>query len=41
MTTISEANLEQAAIAWLAALGWQVAHGPDIGPDARGAGVTG
>ena len=33
MTTITEADVEQAALDWLAGLGWQVAHGPDIGPD--------
>ena len=34
MTTITEADVESAALDWLAALGWQVAHGPDIAPDA-------
>ena len=33
MTTITEAEVEQAALFWLSALGWQVAHGPDIAPD--------
>ncbi|MYB49350.1 MAG: type I restriction endonuclease subunit R [Dehalococcoidia bacterium] len=33
MTTITEAEVEQAALAWLAALGWSVEHGPDIAPD--------
>ena len=33
MTTITEADVEQATLDWLAALGWQVAHGPDIGTD--------
>ena len=32
MTTITEADVEQAALDWLAGLGWQVAHGPDIAP---------
>ena len=32
MTTITEADVEQAALDWLAALGWGVAHGPDIAP---------
>ena len=32
MTTITEADVEYAALDWLAALGWQVAHGPDIAP---------
>ena len=36
MTTITEADVEQAAIEWLSALGWQVAHGPDIAPDMLG-----
>ena len=33
MTTITEADVEEAALAWLADLGWMVAHGPDIAPD--------
>ena len=33
MTTLTEADVEQAALDWLVALGWQVAHGPDIAPD--------
>ena len=33
MTTITEADVEVAALDWLSALGWQVAHGPDIAPD--------
>ena len=37
MTTLTEAVVEQAALAWLADLGWGVAHGPDIAPDAHGA----
>ena len=37
MTTITEAVVEEAALAWLAVLGWSVAHGPDIAPDAPGA----
>ena len=37
MTTITEAHVEQAALEWLADLGWRVAHGPDIAPDAPGA----
>ena len=32
MTTLTEADVEQAAQAWLADLGWGVAHGPDIAP---------
>ena len=33
MTTINESVVEEAALEWLAGLGWQVAHGPDIAPD--------
>ena len=33
MTTLTEAEVEQAALAWLGGLGWRVAHGPDIAPD--------
>ena len=33
MTTITETVVEEAALAWLADLGWSVAHGPDIAPD--------
>ena len=34
MTTITEADVEQAALEWLSELGWRVAHGPDIAPGA-------
>ncbi len=37
MSTIVEADVEQAALDWLRGLGWQVAHGPDIAPDTPGA----
>ena len=37
MTTITEADVEQAALDWLAGVGWSVAHGLDIAPDAPGA----
>ena len=37
MTTITEADVEAAALDWLAGLGWQVAHGPDIAPGDSGA----
>ena len=30
--TITEADVEKVALEWLAALGWGVAHGPDIAP---------
>ncbi len=33
MTTLTESDVEQVALDWLANLGWRVAHGPDIGPD--------
>ena len=36
MTTITEADVEDAALEWLDALGWQTVHGPDIGPSAVG-----
>ena len=36
-TTITEADVEEAALAWLHDIGWGVAHGPDIAPDAPGA----
>ena len=32
MTTITEADVEQAALDWLRDIGWGVAHGPDIAP---------
>ena len=37
MTALTEANVEQVALDWLANIGWQVAHGPDIAPDTPGA----
>ena len=37
MTTITEADVEQAGLAWLAGAGWRVAHGPDIAPEAPNA----
>ena len=33
MTTITEADVEQAGLAWLAGIGWRTAHGRDIAPD--------
>ena len=33
MTTLTEADVEEVALKWLANLGWQTAHAPDIGPD--------
>ena len=32
MTTFTESDVEAAALEWLEALGWRVAHGPDIAP---------
>ena len=32
MTTYKEAEVERAALALLADLGWQVAHGPNFAP---------
>ena len=40
-TTLTEADVEQAALDWLSALGWQVAHGPDIAPGTPNAERTG
>ena len=37
MTTFTESTVEDAALAWLESLGWNVAHGPDIAPDTPGA----
>ncbi len=37
MTTITEADVEKAALDWLAGTGWSIAHGPDIAPDAPAA----
>ena len=31
--TFTESTVEEAALAWLESIGWQVAHGPDIAPD--------
>ncbi len=33
MSTLTESIVENAALAWLAGLGYAVLHGPDIGPD--------
>ena len=43
MTTITEADVERAALDWLSGLGWGVAHGPDIAParSARSGTTTG
>ena len=31
-TALTEADVEQTALAWLESLGWTIAHGPDIAP---------
>ena len=36
-STLTESDVEQVALEWLASVGWQVAHGPDIAPDTPGA----
>lgn len=33
MAAFTESIVEAAALAWLEAIGWPVAHGPDIAPD--------
>ena len=33
MTTLTESDVEQVSLEWLASVGWKVAHGPDIAPD--------
>jgi len=37
MSAFTESVVEEAALAWLEAIGWQVAHGPEIAPDMPGA----
>ena len=34
MSPVTESTLEDAALEWIEGLGWDTAHGPDIGPDA-------
>lgn len=34
IAAFTESEVEEAALEWLEALGWQVAHGPEIAPDA-------
>ena len=36
MSTIAEAEVEQAAITWLKELGWSAIYGPDMVPDTDG-----
>ena len=33
MTVLTESVVEDAALAWLESLGWQVLYGPDIAPE--------
>ena len=33
MISLSESTVEDIGLEWLADLGWQVVHGPDIAPD--------
>ena len=35
LTTITEADVEQAGLAWLAGIDWRIAHGPDIASGAE------
>lgn len=37
MAHLTESTVEQAALAWLEAVGWGVAHGPEIAPAMPGA----
>ena len=37
MTTITESEVEAAALEWLGDIGWTIAHGPDIAPESPGA----
>ncbi len=37
MTGLAESVVEEAALAWLQSLGWDVVHGPDIAPDSLSA----
>ena len=30
---VTESTVEDAALAWLKSLGWNIAHGPNIAPD--------
>jgi len=33
VTRLAESDVEEAALAWLENVGWQLAHGPDLAPD--------
>jgi type I restriction enzyme, R subunit len=39
VSTFTESDVEQAALAWLEAAGWRIAHGPDIAPDLSACGA--
>ena len=41
MTAITEADIEQAALDWLRALGWQVAHVQDVAAGGATAAASG
>lgn len=32
MAQLTESTVEEAALAWIEAIGWQIAYGPDISP---------
>lgn len=32
-SAFTESTVEEAALAWLEAIGWRIVHGPDIAPD--------
>ena len=32
-SAFTESTVKQAALAWMEAIGWRIAHGPDISPD--------
>ena len=38
MNKLTESHVEDAALDWLAGLGWFVVHGPEIAPGEIGAG---
>ncbi|VVM08174.1 type I restriction endonuclease subunit R [Methylacidimicrobium tartarophylax] len=37
MTAFTESTVEEASLAWLKAIGWRIAHGPEIAPDTSAA----
>lgn len=36
---VNESVVEEAALAWLESIGWQIAHGPDVAPPCLPAGT--